>query len=176
MEGVVPYELKCLLSYCVHSKIFTITELNEGYDLGSEDRPAVIDPLVVRSDSDTRLRQSASQMISLVINFTLLIGDKVAPDDERWQSFRVLLKICLISISSTYSLETGPYLRVLIEEKLWLLRHLYPDMRLKPKMHYLVHYPSQIERLGPLIQSWTMRYEAKLSYMKRSSRRGYVTS
>ena len=175
MEGVVPYELKCLLSYCVHNKIFTITELNDrikGYDFGSEDRPAVIDPLVVRRDSDTRLRQSASQMISLVRNFTMLIGDKVAPDDERWQSFLVLLKICLISMSSTYSQETRPYLRVLIEEKLWLLRHLYPDMRLKPKMHYLVHYPSQIERLGPLIQSWTMRHEAKLSFMKRSSRRG----
>lgn len=39
-------------------------------------------------------------------------------------------------------------------------------------MHYMVHYPSQIERFGPLIHSWTMRHEAKPSCVKRSSRRG----
>jgi len=34
-------------------------------------------------------------------------------------------------------------------------------------MHYVLHYPSQIERYGPLIYSWMMRHEAKLSFMKR---------
>lgn len=33
----------------------------------------------------------------------------------------------------------------------------------------MVHYPSQIERHGPLVHSWT---KAKLSFVKRSSRRG----
>ena len=36
----------------------------------------------------------------------------------------------------------------------------------------MVHYPSQIERFGPLLHSWTMRHEAKLSFIKRSSQRG----
>ena len=35
-------------------------------------------------------------------------------------------------------------------------------------MHYMVHYPSQILALGPLVRSWTMRYEAKLSLLKQS--------
>lgn len=39
-------------------------------------------------------------------------------------------------------------------------------------MHYLVHYPSQIESFGPLIHSWTMRHEAKLSFIKQASHRG----
>ena len=39
------------------------------------------------------------------------------------------------------------------------------------KQHYMVHYPSQISRLGPLIQSWNIRQEAKLSFVKRVSRR-----
>ena len=38
----------------------------------------------------------------------------------------------------------------------------------------MVHYPSQISRLGPLIQSWNMRQESKLSFIKRvSQRRNY---
>ena len=41
---------------------------------------------------------------------------------------------------------------------------------MRPKHHYMVHYASQIERLGPLIQSWNMRQEAKLSFVKRVSR------
>ena len=49
---------------------------------------------------------------------------------------------------------------------------LYPDAKILPKLHFLVHYPTQIERYGPLIHSWTMRHEAKLSYVKRSSCRG----
>ena len=35
----------------------------------------------------------------------------------------------------------------------------------------MIHYPSQIEKFGPLIQSWTMRQESKLSFIKRCSKR-----
>lgn len=37
-------------------------------------------------------------------------------------------------------------------------------------MHYMVHYPSQVYRFGPLITTWTMRYEAKLNVLKKASR------
>lgn len=173
-EGIVPYELKCLLAQCVMKKYFDMSELNQrilGFDFGQEDKPGQIDSAFVR-DPDARIRQSASQMISLVRNFPLLIGDKLPRDDKYWHSFLVLQKISLIALSTEYSKETSSYLRVLIEEKLWLLRKLYPTLTLKPKMHYLIHYPSQIECLGPLIHTWTMRHEAKLSFIKRSSRRG----
>ena len=36
----------------------------------------------------------------------------------------------------------------------------------------MLHYPSQMELYGPLVNSWTMRHEAKLSFIKRASRRG----
>ena len=44
---------------------------------------------------------------------------------------------------------------------------LYPDVSILPKMHYMVHYPSQVYRFGPLVNTWTMRYEAKLSGASR---------
>ena len=52
-----------------------------------------------------------------------------------------------------------------------MLKRLYPASTMKLKMHHMVHYPSQIERFGPLIHSWTMRHKAKLSFIKCSSRR-----
>ena len=36
----------------------------------------------------------------------------------------------------------------------------------------MVHYPSQIMKYGPLIYSWTMRYEAKLSVIKSAASHG----
>ena len=67
---------------------------------------------------------------------------------------RILLKICSIAVSPLCLPDTVAYLRVLIEEKLALFQQLYPEKNVIPKQHYMLHYPSQIERLGPLIQSW----------------------
>ena len=50
-----------------------------------------------------------------------------------------------------------------------LFQSLYPETTLKPKHHYMIHYPSQILMTGPLILSWTMRQESKLSFAKRVS-------
>ena len=36
----------------------------------------------------------------------------------------------------------------------------------------MLHYPTQIAKFGPLINTWTMRQEAKLSFIKCSSQRG----
>lgn len=36
-------------------------------------------------------------------------------------------------------------------------------------MHFLLHYPEQLLNLGPMIRTWTMRYEAKLHFFKQSS-------
>ena len=68
-------------------------------------------------------------------------------------------------------LVTIEYLAILIEEH-HLFKTFYPDVSIIPKMHYMVHYPSQIRKFGPLIYSWTMRYESKLRILKRASRHG----
>ena len=171
-EGVVKYELLLFLPYCVSKGYFTISDLNsrlQGYDFGQEDKPS---PFKLDDKSQVRIRQSAAQMISIVRNLPLLIADQIPDTDDNWHSILVLIKICQIALSPVVTPDTVPYLRVLIEEKLYLLHHLYPESTLKPKMHYLIHLPSQIERHGPLIHSWTMRHEAKLSFIKRASRRG----
>lgn len=63
------------------------------------------------------------------------------------------------------------FLQVNIQEYLETRKHLFPSDKLKPKYHYLLHYPSLIMRLGPLIRLWTLRYESNHSYFKRFVRR-----
>ena len=171
-EGVVKYELLLFLPYCLSKGYFTIADLNsrlQGYDFGPEDKPSTFS---LDDRHQIHIRQSAAQMISIVRNLPLLIADKIPESDDRWYSILLLIKICQVALSPVVTPDTVPYLKVLIEEKLYLLHNLYPESTLKPKMHYLIHLPSQIERHGPLIHSWTMRHEAKLSFIKRASRRG----
>ena len=167
-EGIVPYELKLLIGHCVQAKYFTINERIKAYDFGSNN-PSQIDVRIV--NSPIKIRQSASQMMTLTREFPLLIGDRIPQTDTHWDSFLILLKICNIAISPVCTYDTIAYLRVLIEEKLFLFKQLYPAERLIPKHHYMVHYPSQILRLGPLINAWNMRQESKLSFIKRVSRK-----
>lgn len=174
-EGAVPYELKLLICHRVLSKFFTTEALNErinAYDFGSN-APALIDSRIINSPS-MKIRQLASQMMSLSEEYPMLVADMVPQDDSNWYSFLVLLKICSIAIFPICSYDNVAYLRVLIEEKLDLFKNLYPEYPVIPKQHYMLHYPSQITRLGPLIQSWNMRQESKLSFIKRvSHRRNY---
>uniref|UniRef100_A0A1X7TKY7 Uncharacterized protein n=1 Tax=Amphimedon queenslandica TaxID=400682 RepID=A0A1X7TKY7_AMPQE len=62
--------------------------------------------------------------------------------------------------------------KVLIEEHHSLFVELYPNESFIPKLHYLIHYPKQIEEQGPMVRAWTMRYEGKLKYFKGISRSG----
>ena len=77
-EGIVPYELKLLLRHCVQSKYFTIGELNariEEYDFASN-HPFLIDPKIT-TNPIAKIRQSASQMITLSRELPLLIADLI---------------------------------------------------------------------------------------------------
>lgn len=164
------YELKLLLCHCINQKYFTIDELNGRMErYGFEDKkPRPFDPSLVRN-ADLKIRQSASQMMELSQQLPLLIADKIPLDDPHWNSF-LLSKICCVANSPTCTSDTIAYLRILIQEKLEVFKTLYSNQKLLPKHHYMLHYPSQMQRLGPLIQSWTMRQESKLSFVKRVSR------
>lgn len=48
-----------------------------------------------------------------------------------------------------------------------MFKVLFKDIKFKPKHHFVEHYPDLIREFGPLINMWTMRFEAKHSYFKR---------
>lgn len=76
------------------------------------------------------------------------------------------MKICEICVSPKLSKDTVAYLELLIEEHHEHFRQVYPNESVIPKMHFMVHFPEQILRYGPLIHSWTMRHEVKLRVIK----------
>ena len=93
---------------------------------------------------------TASQSLLLVRILPLLIGDKVPENDENWQCFLLLRKIIDILACPVASADLCGSLKVLILEHHREFVSLYSEDAMIPKFHYLVHYPEQIFRVGPM--------------------------
>ena len=59
-------------------------------------------------------------------------------------------------------------LRQEIEKFLSDRLHFFPRVHLTPKHHYLLHYPGQLLKHGPLRRLWCMRFEAYHQVLKRT--------
>ncbi len=98
-----------------------------------------------------------------------LIGDKIVnpSENETWQLILQLREIVELVCAPAVSTGQIAYLRVLIDEYLHTRWQSFPNHPLKPKHHYISHYPDLIFHFGPLIHLWTMRFESKHSYFKQ---------
>lgn len=62
------------------------------------------------------------------------------------------------------------YLKIIIQEYLDSIKCLFPESLLKPKHHYVRHYPALILKFAPPIRLCTMWIESKHTYFKRCAR------
>ena len=99
-----------------------------------------------------------------------IIGQIIPDCDVHYHCLLLVIQILSICLAPVVTDNVVAYLRVLIEEHHQLFREIYKDESFIPKLHYMVHYPNQIVRHGPLVRSWTMRHEAKLNFFKQASR------
>ncbi len=67
----------------------------------------------------------------------------------------VIEKECLAHLSS------------LIESYIYKFKEAFGSEFLIPKHHYMMHYPQQIAKFGPLRNLWCMSFEAKHQYFKK---------
>ncbi|KAJ8043354.1 hypothetical protein HOLleu_10405 [Holothuria leucospilota] len=79
---------------------------------------------------------------------------------------RIVEIICAPQISH----KMVAYLSFLLDEYIHLRTECFPDMPLRPKHHFVMHYPSLILAFGPLMKLCTLRFESKHSYFKNCLR------
>ncbi|XP_025190996.1 uncharacterized protein LOC112591406, partial [Melanaphis sacchari] len=118
------------------------------------------------------VKQSASEMLILVRYFGLIIGDLIPIEEPVWVLYITLRKVLDIMLSPALEEESIYLLKTLVAElnELYLK---YSKNCLKPKFHFLVHYPSMIQKFGPVSHIWTMRYEAKHRILKICARSSF---
>lgn len=100
----------------------------------------------------------------------MLIGQRVPPEEPAWQFLKDLKDIIEIIVCPIQTKESISYLQFKISEHRVLFKEVFPEHNLKPKHHYLEHYPHLIRQFGPLVALWSMRFESKHSFFKRVTR------
>lgn len=98
-----------------------------------------------------------------------MVGDLIPDEDEVWSFYLVLLKIIDILLSYKFTESTISYLKQLIIQHNSLYLRLFNDT-LKPKHHFLIHYPTVIQHSGPPRHYWCFRFEGKHRELKMYAR------
>lgn len=169
-EGVLAYDLKLFIDYFVEEKWFSYKFLNhriENFKYSTEDQR---DKLCSVSPSSSKLSGGACQLWNFLRLLPLLIYDKIYDiENDVWICVLLLTEIIEIICAPAIHETCLTYLDTLIREYIHLRRHLFTQP-LRPKHHYFLHYVLLILRFGPLMKCWTLRFESKHCFMKRSMR------
>lgn len=168
LEGIIPYELNLFIDELLKLKLISLPHLNERlhlYDFGSINRSNKPSPIVLNKNS-VSIKQRASQAWCLMRYILLIIDDIIKnPILERKHKILLhLLKIMSIVFAPRISYSMINDLQNLITEHLQLFKSEFG--KLIPKQHFLIHYPTAIKKMGPLIELWSMRYEGKHAVFK----------
>lgn len=76
-----------------------------------------------------------------------------------------------LAMSPIHTEESICYLESLISEYRSRFLEAFPQQKLRPKHHFLEHYPQLIREFGPVAALWTMRFEANIAFLRESSGR-----
>lgn len=157
-EGVAPFFVKFFIQTMINAgiKLVHIESKIRDFNYGSleiKNKPSLIN---MKSHN---LNQNASQIVCLLRNLPFVFIDQKDKLGDVWTMMIDLLRIMQIlfsvSIPEYYLVQLGE----LIEKHLGDLKS--HGLSLLFKHHILIHYPNVIRRIGPVIHSWMMRYEAK---------------
>lgn len=174
LEGVGGYEMKHVINSLIEQKLITLEQLNfrlTSFDYGFSDcrnKPSAIKPQELKNP-DGALRQTAAQTWCLLRLLPLMIGDLVPEGNKHWELLLSLLSCMELMFSPQLTQGSVIFLAYLIQEHHCLFLELYPERHLKPKHHFMLHYPGAIRKLGPVIHFWCMRFEGKHGFFKRVS-------
>lgn len=169
LEDVVPNELKDILSSLSSKGYFSLQEFNsllQVFNYGNSDLNSRPQTFV----SFTGFRMTASECWCLTRNLPCIVGHKVPRDDPHWKLLMFLLDILDIVFAPKVNDGLATQLAYLVAEHHEFLLQIYPDKRLTPKHHFLLHYASALVKCGPPCRYWCMRFEARHNFFKKVAR------
>nr|XP_023666586.1 uncharacterized protein LOC111843326 [Paramormyrops kingsleyae]XP_023666587.1 uncharacterized protein LOC111843326 [Paramormyrops kingsleyae] len=168
-EGVVDYDLAMYLQFLIkRQKWFSYKLLNDRLKSFSGESNNKLNAVPCNG---TKLGGHAAQNRWLLKFLPILVHDRIVDADNAvWQLVLLLRELVEFVCAPSLSESQIAYMKVLIEEYVEMRQELFPHVNLRPKHHYLLHYADLSLQFGPLIHTWTMRFESKHTYFKRCIR------
>lgn len=106
-----------------------------------------------------KLVTSASEMLVLFTSFGFMIGDLVPKESPEWSVYLVLTEIISIVLRKKVHKNTHFLLRDLVTEHHTLFQNVFKK-NLTPKLHFMIHYPNIMKKVGPISGISSMRFES----------------
>ncbi len=177
LEGVVQYGVRLVLLHYINSNLVSLSQINGaivsheyGYSEVS-DKPGPLKDTVFNGDERYKLKYSAAQARLFLRLLPFILGPLVDTSDDYYLFIVQLIQIVQLIFSPVIKLETINQLTVLIEQHLSKFKELFPNCNILPKQHYLLHIPSTIRMLGPMIRSSCFSFESAHNYFKQLARK-----
>lgn len=171
LEGVCSYDLAPIIFHLVYiKKYLSLEDLNNRifyFDYGPTESGNAVSRINKEHLLAGKLRLSSTEMLCLVRYFGLMIGDLVPKDDDYWLLYIKLKSIVDIVTAPYVNIRSLNYLAILISE---MYLSVFPNATLKPKHHYMLHYPQVMRNVGPLWFVCCLRWEAKHRSFKQTAR------
>lgn len=168
-EGIVPAELSVCLQSLIAKGFLSHDDLNRSIktfpykDTDKRNKPKAIAKTCFAKGS---IGGNGHENWALIRLLPLMIGHRIPEYDPAWEILMDLKVIVELAVCSSFSEKTLCYMESLINDHKRLLVDTFPDFSIRPKHHFVDHYPHLIRCFGPLVPLWTMRFEAKHSYFK----------
>ena len=169
LEGIVPFEIAVFLQYFIGHKYFTLEYLNrciQDFPFKRSEKVNQPKPIPSRLSEKKTVGGNATENRTLLNFLPLMIAERVAEDDPVWRLLLKLRDILLIALAPVVSDSDIDLLETLIEDHLNEFKTIFPNENLKPKHHFIQHYPQQMKAVGPLVLCCTIRFESKHKYFK----------
>ena len=115
---------------------------------------------------NVHIKQEAVAMLTLLFLLPHILGTIFKLENQHykhWVHFIQITQLCFSTYSGSESVEQLSDLIYLFGTE-WRL--LYPQPRIKPKMHYLVHLVDDMKTFGSLHGITCLQYEAKHGWFK----------
>lgn len=140
---------------------FKITFFNYGPEIRNK-------PVKISEDNAKfkKLKMSSSEMLLFCRYFCIIIGNDIPENNDYWKLYLLLRKIIMIITSPCISKSSSLILQNLIISHHKLYLELFPDCELTPKFHFMLHLPDMLNKVGPPVHLWSMRYEGKHKSLK----------
>lgn len=163
LEGCCRYVMTFIITNLIQTqRLISLEMLNSKlrfFDYGPDSTSKPSNP-VTKDGSCIKLKVSASEMLTLVRYFGIIVGMNVPDNNDVWSLYIKLRQLLDKLMSRRIHDNTADQVKFLVAE----LNELYCELTetyLKPKFHFLTHYPAMLKKFGPLTQIWAMRFEAK---------------
>ncbi|CAL9691333.1 unnamed protein product [Knipowitschia caucasica] len=170
LEGIVPVEISLCLDVFIRKKYFSLQELNHSirsFPYKWSDKANSPQPIAPNFTSRKSVGGNAHENWCLLRMMPLMIGDKVPEDDPAWEVLMTLRDVVELVMAPLHTDESIGYMESKISEHRYRFLKVFPEEKVRPKHHFLEHYPWLTTVYGPLVNFWTMRFEAKHRFFKR---------